>query len=85
MLQRRQTLNNSSAIFYRMNLITELLMFNGHRAGVVTNMTMKDWHDGQWVDNCYTVTVSYYTINIQYHIIAVASLSTTYIFCTDHA
>ena len=44
-LQLRQHLDNSNAIFYWMNLITELLMFNGHRAGVVVNMTMKEWQD----------------------------------------
>ena len=45
--------------FYRMNIISELLMFNGHRAGVVGNMTIKDWQDGEWVDDCYSVTASY--------------------------
>ena len=48
-LRHRHQVDNQATIFNRMNIISELLMFNGHRAGVVGNMTIKDWRHGEWV------------------------------------
>ena len=48
-LRHRHQVDNQTTIFYRMNIISELLMFNGHRAVVMGNMTIKDCQHGEYV------------------------------------